>query len=114
MPPPPKFDAHFLMDFEEGGFLSPEGPSWLEVLPMIDVVVRHTKLGIAGGWIPTRMRRASDVYSPNGSGHSNWNFAEYAAMVAVSYLAKLPPQGGSLSKTYAPAEEMKARDRDRE
>ena len=60
------------------------------------------------------MRRASYVYSQNGSVHSNWNFEEYAAMVAVSYLSKLLHQGESLSKTYASVDEMKARYRDRE
>src|SRR5207237_9083656 len=81
---------------------------------MIEVVARHTTLGIAGGWIPTRMRRASYVYSQNGSVHSNWNFDEYAAMVAVTYLSKLLHQGESLSKTYASVDEMKARYRERE
>src|SRR5439155_853856 len=89
LPEEPKFDAHFLMDYEEEWFLTPHGRELLDLLPMIDVVVRHTKLGIAGGWIPTRMRRASYVYSQNGSVHSNWNFDEYAAMIAVTYLSKL-------------------------
>ena len=108
------FNAHFLMDYEEEWFLTPSGRDLLDVLPMIDVVVRHTKLGIAGGWIPTRMRRSSYVYSQNGSVHSNWNFEEYAAMVAVTYLSKLLHQGEGLSKTYASVDEMKARYRDRE
>lgn len=109
-----KFDAHFLMDYEEEWFLTPEGRELLDLLPPIDVVVRHTKLGIAGGWIPTRMRKASYVYSQNGSVHSNWNFEEYAAMVAVTYLSKVLHQGEGLSKTYASVDEMKARYRDRE
>src|SRR5207247_1923731 len=99
LPAEPKFDAHFLMDYEEEWFLTPSGRELLDVLPSIDVVVRHTKLGIAGGWIPTRMRRASYVYSQNGSVRSNWNFDEYAAMVAVTYLSKLSHQGEPLSKT---------------
>jgi hypothetical protein len=84
------------------------------VLPLVDVVVRHTKLGIAGGWIPTRMRKAAYLYSQNGSVHSNWNFDEYAAMIAVTYLAKVLHQGEALSKTYASVDEIKARYRDRE
>ena len=60
------------------------------------------------------MRKAAYVYSQNGSVHSNWNFTEYAAMVAVAYLAKLLHQGESLSKTYASIDEIKARYRDRE
>ena len=103
-----------VMDYEEEWFLTPSGRELLEVLPMIDVVERHTKLGIAGGWIPTRMRRSSYVYSQNGSVHSNWNFDEYATMVAVTYLSKLLHQGEALSKTYASVDEIKARYRDRE
>src|SRR5207247_1867772 len=113
-PAQPEFDAHFLMDYEEEWFLTPEGRGLLELMPEIDVAVRHTKLGISGGWIPTRMRKAAYVYSQNGSVHSNWNFTEYAAMVAVAYLAKLLHQGESLSKTYASIDEIKARYRDRE
>ena len=114
MPEVSKFDAHFLMDYEEEWFLSESGRDLLDVLPMIDVVVRHTKLGIAGGWIPTRMRKSAYVYSQNGTVHSNWNFNEYAAMVAVSYLAKLLHQGEALTKRYASIDEIKARYRDRE
>src|SRR2546422_103865 len=114
MPSHPKFDAHFLMDYEEEWFLSPDGRALLEALPPIDVVVRHTKLGISGGWIPIRMRKAAYVYSQNGTVHSNWNFNEYAAMVAVTYLAKLLNEGEALSKTYASIDEIKARYRDRE
>ena len=114
LPAEPRFNAHFLMDYEEEWFLTPSGRDLLDLLPMIDVVVRHTKLGIAGGWIPTRMRRSSYVYSQNGSVHSNWNFEEYAAMVAVTYLSKLLHQGEGLSKTYVSIDEIKARYRDRE
>ncbi len=113
-PAQPEFNAHFLMDYEEEWFLTPEGRGLLELMPEVDVAVRHTKLGISGGWIPTRMRKAAYVYSQNGSVHSNWNFTEYAAMVAVAYLAKLLQQGESLSKTYASIDEIKARYRDRE
>src|SRR5438132_733109 len=114
MPSHAKFDAHFLLDYEEEWFLSPDGRALLEALPPIDVVVRLTKLGISGGWIPTRMRKAAYVYSQNGTVHSNWNFNEYAAMVAVTYLAKLLNEGEALSKTYASIDEIKARYRDRE
>src|SRR3989475_664471 len=109
-----KFNAHFLMDYEEEWFLTADGRRLLEALPPIDVVVRHTKLGISGGWIPIRMRKAAYVYSQNGTVHSNWNFNEYAAMVAVTYLAKLLNEGEALSKTYASIDEIKARYRDRE
>src|SRR5439155_23976398 len=107
LPEEPKFDAHFLMDYEEEWFLTPHGRELLDVLPSIDVVVRHTKLGIAGGWIPTRMPRASYVYSQNGSGHTNRNSDEYAAMAAATQLPKLLYQGESQSKPYASLDEMK-------
>jgi len=114
LPAEAKFDAHFLMDYEEEWFLTREGQELLDVLPTIDVAVRHTKLGISGGWIPTKMRRAAYLYSQNGTVHSNWNFVEYAAMVAVTYLAKVLNQGEGLSKTYASVDEIKERYRDRE
>src|SRR5213594_3823779 len=60
------------------------------------------------------MRKAAYVYSQNGTVHSNWNFNEYAAMAAVTYLAKLLNEGEALSKTYASIDEIKARYRDRE
>ena len=113
-PAKPRFNAHFLLDYEEEWFLTEEGRALLTALPEIDVVVRHTKLGIAGGWIPIKMRRSSHVYSQNGTVHSNWTFDEYAAMVAVTYLAKVLHQGEALSKTYASIDEIKARYRERE
>jgi len=113
-PAKPRFNAHFLLDYAEEWFLTPEGRALLGELPDIDVVMRHTKLGIAGGWIPTKMHRAAYVYSQNGTVHSNWTFDEYAAMVAVAYLAKFLHQGEALSKTYASIDEIKARYRERE
>lgn len=114
VPADAKFDAHFLMDYEEEWFLSPAGRELLDLLPSIDVVVRHTKLGLAGGWIPMKMRKSAYVYSQNGSVHSNWTFNEYASMVAVTYLAKVLHQGEALSKTYTSIDEIKARYRERE
>jgi len=102
------------MDYEEEWFLTPHGRELLDLLPNDRRGRPPYKNSDAGGWIPTRMRRASYVYSQNGSVHSNWNFEEYAAMVAVTYLSKLLHQGESLSKTYASVDEMKARYRDRE
>jgi len=108
------FDAHFLLDYEEEWFLSPEGRSFIEALPEIDVVVRHTKLQVSGGWIPIRMRKCAYLYSQNGTLHSNWSFDEYAAMVAVAYLAKLLHKGEALSKTYVSIDEIKDRYKERE
>ena len=109
-----RFDAHFLLDYEEEWFLTEAGRATLEALPEIDVVVRHTKLQVSGGWIPIRMRRSSYVYSQNGTLHSNWSFPEYAALVAVGYLSKLLHRGEALSKTYVSIDEIKERFKERE
>ncbi len=114
MPQKPSFDAHFLLDYQEEWFLTPEWRAYLEALPDIDVVVRHTKLQVSGGWIPMRMRKSAYMYSQNGSLHSNWTFEEYAAMAAVAYLAKLLHKGEGLSKQYVSIDEIKDRYRQRE
>ena len=113
-PDHPRFDAHFLLDYEEEWFLTPEGRATLEALPDIDVVVRHTKLQVSGGWIPMRMRKSAYMYSQNGSLHSNWTFEEYAAMAAVAYLAKVLHKSEALSKRYVSIDELKDRYRQRE
>ncbi len=109
-----KFDAHFLLEYEEEWFLTPEGRAVLEALPEIDVVVRHTKLQVSGGWIPIRMRKSAYMYSQNGSLNSNWSYDEYAAMVAVALVAKLLHKGEALSKKYVSVDEIKDRYRQRE
>src|SRR3990172_7493348 len=108
------FDAHFLLDYEEEWFLTSEGRTALEALPEIDVVLRHTKLQVSGGWIPTRMRKAAFVYSQNGTVLSNWTFDEYASMIAVTYLAHVLQRGEALSKSYVSIDEIKSRYRNRE
>ena len=115
-PPNPdaKFDAHFLLEYEEEWFLTREGRALLQALPEIDVVVRHTKLQVSGGWIPLRMRKSAYMYSQNGSLNSNWSHAEYAAMVAVAYAAKVLHKGEGLSKQYVSVDEIKDRYRHRE
>ena len=113
-PKRPRFDAHFLVEYEEEWFLTPEGRALLEDLPAIDVVVRHTKLQVSGGWIPMRMRKAAYMYSQNGSLNSNWSYDEYAAMVAVAYAAKLLQTGEALNKKYVSVDEIKDRYRQRE
>jgi len=114
MPEKPNFDAHFLLDYQEEWFLTPEWRDYLDALPDIDVVVRHTKLQVSGGWIPMRMRKAAFMYSQNGSLHSNWTFPEYAAMAAVAYAAKVLHKGEALSKQYVSIDEIKDRYRQRE
>ncbi len=114
LPDKSTFDAHFLLDYREEWFLTPEGRVALEALPDIDVVVRHTKLQVSGGWIPIRMRRSAYMYSQNGSLHSNWTFPEYATLAAVAYAAKVLHKGEALSKQYVSIDEIKDRYRQRE
>lgn len=114
VPAAPKFDAHFLLEYEEEWFLTPQGRALLEMLPDIDVVVRHTKLQVSGGWIPMKMRKSAYVYSQNGSLNSNWSYDEYASMVAVAYLAKVLHSGEALSKKYVSIDEIKERYQQRE
>lgn len=113
-PEAPAHRAHFLTDYAEEWFLTPEGRAILEALPEIDVVVRHTKLQVSGGWIPIRMRKSAYLYSQNGTLMSNWTFDEFAGMVAVAYLARLLHRGEALTKTYVSIDEMKARFKERE
>ncbi len=109
-----KFDAHFLLEYEEEWFLTPQGQAVLQSLPEIDVVVRHTKLQVSGGWIPIRMRKSAYMYSQNGSLNSNWSYDEYAAMVAVALVAKTLHTGEALSKKYVSVDEIKDRYQQRE
>ena len=113
-PAKPKFNAHFLLEYEEEWFLTPEGRALLEALPEIDVVVRHTKLQVSGGWIPIRMRKSAYLYSQNGSLNSNWSYDEYAALVAVALAAKFLHAGEALTKQYVSVDELKDRYRQRE
>ncbi len=113
-PARPRFDAHFLLEYEEEWFLTPQGRELLEMLPEIDVVVRHTKLQVSGGWIPMRMRKSAYLYSQNGSLNSNWSYDEYAGLVAVAYLAKVLHVGEALSKKYVSVDEIKDRYQQRE
>ncbi|HKZ23056.1 MAG TPA: hypothetical protein VJ224_01455 [Thermoplasmata archaeon] len=103
------FDAHFLVDYAEELFLSPEGQQALATLPNIDVCVRHTKLQVSGGWVPTKMLKCSYVYSQNGSLFSNWTYDEYAALAAVCLLSKKLMSGEILNKAYLDIDDVKRR-----
>ena len=105
----PEFRAHFLVDYAEEMFLTPEGRAALERLPNIDVCVRHTKLQVSGGWIPTRMLRSSYVYCQNGTLFSNWEPDELVALAAVALLAKKLMSGEILSKAYLDIDDVKRR-----
>ena len=103
------FEADFLVDYAEELFLTPEGREALARLPDIDVCVRHTKLQISGGWIPTKMLKSSYVYSQNGALFSNWAADEYVALVAVALLSKKLMSGEILGKTYLDVDDVKKR-----
>jgi len=103
------FEVDFLVDYTEEMFLTPEGRDALARLPDIDVCVRHTKLQISGGWIPTKMLRSSYVYSQNGTLFSNWGPDEYVALVAVALLSKKLMSGEVLGKTYLDVDDVKKR-----
>ncbi len=105
----PPFRAHLLVDYAEEMFLTPEGREALASLPEVDVCVRHTKLQVSGGWIPTRMLRSSFVYSQNGTLFSNWEPEEYAALVAVALLSKKLMAGEVLTKAYLDIDDVKRR-----
>ena len=97
------------MDYAEELFLTPEGRESLARLPEIDVCVRHTKLQISGGWIPTKMLRSSYMYSQNGTLFSNWGPDEYVALVAIALLSKKLMYGEALGKTYLDVDDVKKR-----
>ena len=103
------FEAYFLVDYAEELFLSESGRGALARLPEIDVCVRHTKLQVSGGWIPTRMLRSSYVYSQNGSLFSNWTSDEFAALAVVSLLSKKLMSGEVLGKAYLDLDDVKRR-----
>ncbi len=106
---PAPFRAHVLVDYAEEMFLTPEGRDALASLPDVDVCVRHTKLQVSGGWIPTRMLRSSFVYCQNGTLFSNWEPEEYAGLVAVALLSKKLMSGEVLSKSYLDIDDVKRR-----
>jgi len=103
------FEADFLVDYAEELFLTPEGRESLSRLPDIDVCMRHTKLQITGGWIPTKMLRSSYVYCQNGTLFSNWGPDEFVALVAVALLSKKLMTGEALAKTYFDVDDVKKR-----
>ncbi|TLZ61714.1 MAG: hypothetical protein E6K13_06645 [Methanobacteriota archaeon] len=103
------FEADFLVDYAEELFLTEESRKALARIPEIDVCVRHTKLQVSGGWIPTRMLKSSYVYSQNGTLFSNWSSDEYVALAAVALLSKKLMSGEILAKTYFDVDDVKRR-----
>ncbi len=105
----PSFDAWFLVDYAEDMILQADGAREIATLPDVDVCVRHTKLQVSGGWIPTKMLRSTYVYCQNGTLFSNWTHEEYAAMAASCLLSKVLMSGEVLSKAYTDIDEVKRR-----
>ena len=105
----PSLDAWFLVDYAEEMVLRPEGQQEIARLPEVDVCVRHTKLQVSGGWIPTKMLRSTYVYCQNGALFSNWTHEEYVGMAACCLLSKVLMSGEVLSKSYTDIDEIKRR-----
>ncbi len=104
------FRAHFLVDYAEEGVADDGLREQFEALPDVDVCVRHTKLNLSGGgWIPSKLLRATFLYSQNGSLFSNWTFDELVALSTLSLVAKLVHTGEGLVKMYGDIDEVKAR-----
>jgi hypothetical protein len=104
-----QFNAHFLVDHAEERFMDPRFKPTFDPLPDVDVCIRHTKLNMAGGWIPGKLLRSTFMYSQNGTLFSNWEFDELVAMVTVALLAKLLHKGEGLVKMYGDVDEVKRR-----
>ena len=109
-----EFDAIFLVDYREEFFLEDRGRELLSELPDVDVVVRHTKMHISGGWLPTKTLHSTYLYSQNGTLYSNWTYDEHVALVGTALLAKLLNKGETLTKTYACVDDVKKRYQRRE
>jgi hypothetical protein len=103
------FNAFFLFDYAEYLPQSDEKQNVFDVLPDIDVCIRHTKFQISGGWIPGKMRRSVFLYSQNGTTYSNWESDEIVALIAMSLFAKKINEGEGLSKIYSDNDELKQR-----
>lgn len=103
------FHVYFLFDYNELWFSTEEAQNIFNILPNIDVHIRHTKFQPSGGWIPDKMSRSAFLYSQNGTLYSNWESDEFVALVALSLLAKLLHAGELLNKTYRSEEEIDQR-----
>ncbi len=110
---PGNFDAFFLVDYSEDYFLG-QGREHLDELPDIDVSIRHTKMGLGGGWIPGKMLKSAFLYCQNGSLFSNWRYDEITVLATLSLAAKLFHQGEGLTKVYGDVDEVKRRHQMRE
>ena len=108
------FDAYFLFDYTEEWAMS-TGKKKIEKLPEIDVCIRHTKFQpYGGGYIPFRMRKATYVYSQNGSVLSNWNTTDFTTLAVVSLLSHILNRGEALAKQFPREDEVIRRYKERE
>jgi len=108
------FEVFFLIDYREECFLEEKGKELMSQLPDVDVVVRHTKMHISGGWLPTKTLRATYLYCQNGTVYTNWTFDEHVSLVGAALLAKYLNQGEMLVKTYPSVDDVKKRYQKRE
>jgi hypothetical protein len=108
------FEVFFLVDYREECFLEDRGRELMSQIPDVDVVVRHTKMHISGGWLPTRTLRSTYLYSQNGTVYTNWTYDEHVSLVGTALLAKHLNRGEMLDKTYPCVDEVKKRYQKRE
>lgn len=116
LPPvqPNRFNAHFLVDYQETPDPGSAAAEEMAALPEIDVCVRHTKLNMSGGWVPGKLLHSTFLYSQNGTLFSNWSFDELVALSTLALVAKLLHSGEGLVKMYGDIDEVKARHQLRE
>lgn len=103
------FYVYFLFDYNELWFSRKEAQNIFDILPNIDVHIRHTKFQPSGGWIPDKMSRSVFLYSQNGTLYSNWESDELVTLVALSLLTKLLHAGELLKKRYKTKGEINQR-----
>lgn len=107
-------ELFFLVDYREESFLEEKGKGLMSQLPDVDVVVRHTKMHISGGWLPTRTLQSTYLYCQNGTVYTNWTFDEHVSLVAAALLAKYLNKGETLVKIYPSVDDVKKRYQKRE
>ncbi len=83
-----------------------------EILPEINIVVRHTKGYINGDMqIFGRMDNHSLVYAQNGSSSTNWSDRQIAYLAAVCLKSYILNRGTHLTKTYTGEENTDIREK---
>lgn len=103
------FNSYFLFDYNEEWQKTVEGERLIELLPEINVNIRHTKFQPTGGWIPDKMKKCAFLYSQNGTVFSNWNPRELIVLSTLALLAKILNEGESFNKSYTSFDEIQNR-----